>query len=560
MNLSQLEMKNWQLEKNNKKYYVIYARKSLEDEDRQIASIPDQLNILNDIIISNSLLIVDEPFTESKSAKMPGRTQFNRMLEEIYSRDDIKGIICWKLNRLFRNPKEEGEIRQLLSDGTIEEIITPSKTYQEVDSDFMMAIEGAQAQRFIRDLREDTVRGMKHKLDNGHAPVLAPPGYRNAVEMRQGEKEIHPHKTQFHLVRKLFELFMTGNYSVEGLLLEARKLKVKSNRGNPISRTQLHKMLSNPFYTGTRYVYGGKLYTNGAHKRMLDDEEFDLIQSILARRSHPRGIVRNDLLTGLLRCGQCKMAITSEVKHKTYKSGKTQEFVYYRCTKKRFNDGVCPQPYINGKDLEKQVLDYLQTIQLSSRFVEWVKKYLQLLNQEEVEVRNAKLKTLEQSYNLVLKKLDKVTNLVLEDMLTIEQGKAKKSELLIEKQKLLDQLNNLDKHVNEWNTLTLQTFDFVRSITDRFSNGSPDQRKTILRVIGSDLILKDKTLSIELREPFEYVRKAKLKMEKKAKVRTQELPVLSSQEAFLGSKNTVLGDVPDLNRRPSVPQTDTLTS
>ena len=73
-------------------------------------------------------------------------------------------------------------------DGRIEEIITPSKTYYEVDSDFIMAVEGAQAQRFIRDLREDTMRGVNSKLNKGIAPILAPPGYRNCVEKRQGEK------------------------------------------------------------------------------------------------------------------------------------------------------------------------------------------------------------------------------------------------------------------------------------------------------------------------------------------------------------------------------------
>ncbi len=53
--------------------YFIYARKSSEDEDRQILSIEAQLSELNAIAQQEGLMIV-ETFTESKSAKEPGQT------------------------------------------------------------------------------------------------------------------------------------------------------------------------------------------------------------------------------------------------------------------------------------------------------------------------------------------------------------------------------------------------------------------------------------------------------------------------------------------------------
>ncbi len=539
MKLLDLEMRTI-APKLEKKYYVEYARKSSESEDRQVESINDQLKVLEEVSSIRNLQIKFKPFSESRSAKSPGRPEFNRMLDEINERGDIKGIIVWKLNRLFRNPEDEGKIRQMLSDGRILEIVTPSKTYYEADSDFAMAVEGAQAQRFIRDLREDTARGVKNKLDKGIAPILAPPGYRNAIEMRQGEKTIEPHQTQFTLVRQLFEIFMTGNYSVQGLHAVAEEMGIRSNRGKIVSKTQLYEMLRNPFYTGIRFIYAEKLYTNGAHKRMLLDEEFDLVQDILSRRTHPRGQIHTNLLTGLMKCGECGMSITSEVKEKKYKNGKSQVFVYYRCTKKK-NGMKCTQPYINAKELEEQVMEYLDGLELSPKIVEWTVKWLNVMHKSQAETRIVKYKNIEQTYEETLRKLDRIVDLVLSGLLGVEEGKTKKQELELEKKKLSEQLEGINNHADDWNTLTIDTFDFVKNIKERFSKGTIEQRKTILRTIGSNLVLNDRKLAIEVRKPFEFIMKATEKLDEDILARTPELPVISTQEAFSGPSINVLG-------------------
>lgn len=540
MKLSDLEMRTLSVPNIEKKFYLVYARKSSESEDRQVESINDQLKVLYNVSESQNLHTVLKPFSESRSAKSPGRPEFNKMLDEINRRGDIKGIIVWKLNRLFRNPEDEGKIRQMLSDGRLLEIVTPSGAYNESDSDFTMAVEGAQAQRFIRDLREDTARGVKNKIDKGIAPILAPPGYINDITKRQGEKDIIPHPTQFTLVRQLFETYMTGNYSVQALHSKAEEMGIKSNRGKIVSRTQLYEMLRNPFYTGMRFTYAGQLYTNGVHKRMLLDEEFDHIQDILAGRTHPRGQIHTDLLTGLMRCGECNMSITSEVKTKNYKNGKSQTFVYYRCTKKK-NGTKCSQPYVNAIELERQVIEYLDGLQLSPKIVEWAIKWLNELHKTQADVRIAKYKHVEHAYEETLRKLDKIVDLVLSGMLSVDEGKNKKAELELEKKKLSEQLEKIDTHADTWNTLTIDTFDFVKNIKERFANGTIEQRKTILRTIGSNLIIKNKKLIIEVRKPFEIIRNVVSEFDEDVLARTPKLPAISSQKAFSGPSINVVG-------------------
>jgi site-specific DNA recombinase len=533
MRLKDLEMNKNLTSKNapQKQYYLVYARKSEEAEDKQIQSIEDQLRIAEQIKKQRGLEVL-QVFSEARSAKQPGRPQFNKMIDMIHSRNDIKGIIVWKFNRLSRNPQDEGTLRWLLQSGRIEEIVTPEKTYTPTDSDFIMAIEGAQAQRFINDLRKDTARGVQSKLDKGHAPYMAPPGYRNTTEKRQGERHIEAHPVYFPLVRKIFDLALTGDYSVEKLHEQLKEMNIKNGREQIVSRTQLYKMLKDPFYTGIRFVYAGRLYTNGAHERMITDEEFDLIQDILKRRSRPRVYTHVGFLNGLVRCGECSAMVTAEVHRKKYKNGKTQDFAYYRCTKRK-KGMKCSQPYLPVDSLDEQAITYLNGITLSPRFVEWAIKWLKVMHENQSKLKGAKIEATQHEYNETLKQIDRVVDLMVAGILSPQEGGAKKQQLEDKKTRIFSQLSNMDTHVNEINDLTIKTFEFIKKVREQFRTGTMAQKKTILRVIGSNLILKDRKLSIELRRPFKYVQEVATELQESNGEIEANLPKLNTQEAFI---------------------------
>ena len=64
--------------------FFLYARKSTEDEERQIMSIEAQLVELEEFAKRENIEIV-EKFIESKSAKKPGREVFNKMMSKVYT-------------------------------------------------------------------------------------------------------------------------------------------------------------------------------------------------------------------------------------------------------------------------------------------------------------------------------------------------------------------------------------------------------------------------------------------------------------------------------------------
>jgi len=370
--------------------YLVYARKSSESEDKQMGSIPAQLEVLKKTAIEKNI-VISKTFEESGSAKAPGRVEFDKMVGLIESRG-IAGLVCWDLSRLFRNSVDEGRIRWLLDTEKIGEIITPYKTYSKDDSSLIMAVEGGKNQAFIQDLRRNTKRGLNRKIEKGMYPALAPPGYINNSHMRQGEKTITPHPIYFEMLREVFNLALTGNYSVEKLYKKAKNLGIQNSRGNHISKTQMYKLLSNPFYKG-EFQYSGEIY-QGIHKPLITDTEYEIIQNSLKQRSKPRGHNHVWALTGLIRCDVCGRQVTAE--QHTKKSGLV--FCYYKCTGKYRHN--CPTPYAPTEKLEQTAYDYLGKIKLSSRFVEWAIKILKKATDEEKTVHNNRFSLIRKQYDI----------------------------------------------------------------------------------------------------------------------------------------------------------------
>ena len=88
--------------------YFIYARKSTEEDDRQVLSIEAQLVELKEFAAKEKLEIAAS-FEEAKTAKEPGRMRFGEMLALIEN-GQADGILAWHPDRLARNPIDGGKI------------------------------------------------------------------------------------------------------------------------------------------------------------------------------------------------------------------------------------------------------------------------------------------------------------------------------------------------------------------------------------------------------------------------------------------------------------------
>ncbi len=204
--------------------YFIYARKSTEDEDRQVLSIEAQLHELKEFAAKEKIEIVAS-LCEAKTAKEPGRTKFAEMLEMI-EKGKADGILSWHPDRLARNSVDGGSIIHLVDQGKIKSLKFPTFWFEPTPQGlFMLQIAFGQSKYYVDNLRENVIRGMNQKVRNGVWPCLAPIGYLNNPKTRG----IDLNKKKLEKVRKLFVLYATGNYNLRELTDWARQNNLKSN-------------------------------------------------------------------------------------------------------------------------------------------------------------------------------------------------------------------------------------------------------------------------------------------------------------------------------------------
>src|SRR5690606_21181753 len=131
--------------------YRLYARKSTDTEDKQVQSLDDQIKVMKSVAKREGARLIGVPLRESKSAKRPyERPVFEELMQEIED-GKIDAIVCWKLDRLSRNPTDSGRMQQLLQDGKLKHILTAEKSYFPEDNAIVFSVEAGMSNQYIRE-------------------------------------------------------------------------------------------------------------------------------------------------------------------------------------------------------------------------------------------------------------------------------------------------------------------------------------------------------------------------------------------------------------------------
>ncbi len=529
--------------------YFLYVRKSTDVEDKQMASIEDQLAEMHKIAERLGLEIVDT-ITESQSAKYPGmRKGFNTMLERIQNKE-ASGILCWKLNRLSRNPVDGGQISWLLQQGVIKRIQTYSRDYNPWDNVLLMAVELGMSNQYSNDLSVDVKRSQRRKAARGWYPAsVLPIGYTHNKDYRVGEDEIVLDPERFDLVKSLWRKMLTGNYSVSDIKREGDKIGLKNKNGRGYSLNAYWHMFTHPFYYGSfewNNEDGVKESFTGKHKTMITEDEFDKMQTLLGKRGRPTKINKSDFaLRGSIFCGECGCAVTAERKIQARCTTCKRKFsiktssscprckldvseienptiidkTYYRCTKKR---GKCSQKYVEEKDLEKQIDSVISSVSIPKDFYLWALeaiKYLhrnEIYDQENITAQNRKRET------ELLQKLDNLVMMRANEEISKEQLHNSKEAVESELSDVRKNIRVLHERAVDWVGIADNYIHAAKTARDKFKNGDNDTKREILQSLGSNLTLKDKKLSISvaspllgLRSTYDFSRSQKITLEPK---------------------------------------------
>lgn len=475
---------------------AIYARKSTESEDRQVLSIDSQIKELKEFAAREGLG-VPVVFTESKSAKAPGRPAFNKLLANI-AKGDFDRLLCWKLDRLARNPVDGGSVIWAVEEGRIKHIHTPQRRFDNSGNDkFWMQLEFGMAKKYVDDLSDNVKRGLRAKVEQGWMTGKPPLGYLNDVVTKHVVKD----PERFPLVRKMWDLLLAGNHTPNAITKIATEQwglttrQYKRMGGGPVAYSTVYSIFTNPFYYG-KFLFNGQLY-DGSHDPMITFDEFERAQYLMGRRTQPRPKQKFFAYTGLISCGECGAAITAENKVNRY----GYRYIYYHCTKRKRRVS-CSQRVIEEKELEAQILEYLKTLTIPRDYLNWALETLKDLQKDETNAADARLSGLKSRIESATKAQDSLLDMKLRGLLTDEEYSKKKDQLLEEK----IQLENELRQDSTDDGLAAEAFNFAYSAATAFEKSLPVRRRTILRQVGSNLTLMNKTLRIQAHEPLERIR------------------------------------------------------
>lgn len=489
------------MEKNAlKPIYGEYSRKSSESEDRQALSIESQLDVVRNIAKGLNVKVPEKHiFSESKSAKVTGnRPAYAEMLKQI-EEGEINSIIVWHADRLSRNAMDTALLIGLMDSGKLIEIVTPSQTYRNTPMDkFMLALACGQAKMENDKKGIDVKRGLEKKARLGMFPGPAPFGYLNDKYAERGNKKIKSDTERLPLIRKMFDLMLSGAYSPLKIRdVATHEWGFRTPVGKILGRSTIYRILSNPFYYGAyEYPIGSGIWYRGTHETIITEEEYDIVQHLLGRKGRPRPKRHIFDFMGMTRCGECGGAVTAELKIKKQQNGNTHRYIYYHCTK-RANPN-CSQGCLEETELKKQVVAEIQSLEIPPEFHTFAIKWLKEKNKEQAESVKAVVSAQQKAYNACVRKIEGLTDMRAGGEIDAEEYAERKAILLEEKKKFVDQFENNDKKVDKWIETGDQMFTFIANAREKFTNGTPEVKRSILSTLGSNLVIKDKRISIDI--------------------------------------------------------------
>src|SRR3990167_6470760 len=418
--------------------YFLYARKSTEDEERQVMSIEAQLAELAEFAKRENLEVV-EKFIESKSAKKPGRQIFNEMMSKVQEIREPVGLLAWHPDRLARNSVDGGLIIYSIDIGKIASLRFPTFWFEPTPQGlFMLQVAFGQSKYYSDNLSENVKRGIRQKLRRGQYPGLAPFGYVNNPKTRNIEPDLFKSK----LVKIAFEEFATGKHTYKSLGRRLEFLGVVGKLGKPLCKAVIHRLLNNKIYLGI-IERGGECY-EGNFPPIVSRAAFTAVQEVINNGQMIRVKKKKHgfPFLGLLKCGECGGAITAQLA-----KGNGGIYTYYRRTKKL---GKCGQKYIGEKKLIDQLTERLEKVALNDGWKEKMLAKVKVWESEQKDDNKSFAQNLEEKVRDTEQKLDKLVNAYLDDTIEKDIYLTKKNELVQTKTDLSEKKSDFGRKGNNW--------------------------------------------------------------------------------------------------------------
>lgn len=478
---------------NKHRQAVLYARVSSKEQEKEGFSIDAQLKLLRGYAKYHEFDVVQE-FLDVETAKQAGRTKFGEMVAFLRKNRSICIVLVEKTDRLYRNIRDWVTLDELDPEIHFVKENTVISKQSRSSEKFMHGIKVLMAKNYIDNLSEETRKGMLEKAEQGIWPSFAPMGYRN-VTGPSGKKIIEPNPDEAPIIRRYFEWYATGQYSLKDMVKMARaEGAVPRRKKTPFYRSVLHKILRNKIYAGW-FEWDGKNY-KGNHVPLVSRELWERVQQIIENRNLTKHkIMKHDFaFSRLIRCGHCGCSLIGEIKK--------ERFVYYHCTGYK---GKCPEPYVRQEVVEREFTKLLNKLVFDEEVIGWISQALRESHADEKQHHEEAISRLQYQYNKLQKRIDVMYVDKLDGGISAEFFNQKSTEWRTEQERIL---GDIEAHQNVNQTYfedSIRLLELAQRAPALFEKQQASEKRRLLNFLLSNCTWKDGKLSAEFRQPFDIL-------------------------------------------------------
>jgi len=419
------------------------------------------------VFASQNGIQITKWFEELETASKSGRPVFGDMLKQL-KQGRAEGVIMHRIDRSARNFSDWARLDEVSRSGIKVFFAADSLDFDTRGGRLLADIQMALAADYSRNLSIEAKKGLYGRLKQGIYPFRAPIGYRD--EGGGQLKSIDPIKGP--LVKELFRLYLTGDYSITTLTDEMCRRGLTGYNNRPVVRRNVETILKTPFYCGQILVMG-KLY-KGNHEPLITVAQYRQVQAIKSRRYGKKNTKHGHPYRGLIHCGHCKSLLTAE---------KQRQQVYYRC-----HTSDCPGRTIREDRLMQSIARALTQVQIEPKDQEKIysklKAWLEDGGQKDME-RSLRLRISD-----IHAKQERLTDLLVEGTVNQDAFKLRQDNLAFDMEHLRGELKALQQR-----RINLEDYEELVAISvslrDAFENADIAAKRQLLRNTFAQMELVD---------------------------------------------------------------------
>lgn len=489
---------------SNESRALIYLRVSTDRQAQKGISIPTQQErCLATATEAGYVVTKKDIYVDGgESARNMDRPALMDLLTRCKEDKAVRAVIVYDVSRLARNRVDFALIKQTLRKTAVTLISATEPINDTPEGQMLEGMLSTVAEFYSAQCGRKVQANMRRKAEAGCWPALAPYGYTNRKEkLSDGQMRawIEPHPEEAQWVRRAFELFGSGQYSVKVLtrLLNKEGFKVRSVRNRKakvLHNSQLNRLLRNRIYIGI-IEWSGVINEHATHESLIDPDLFYRVQDLLLMRSGSTTRVRRhrSLFKKFALCGECGSAMTIDVKE----TSTTRSIRYLRCRKiEKGKPRECSQAYFAEEVYTEQLARILRCVELPARAVEVLREKLAQFSGEEQRVYKHVHSNLLREREAVERRQQ---NLLVRSLDDNPHNEAERSlyervrdELAQEHRRLTRELGRLKLRLDRVARILTMALEIAGSSSRAFeADTDPDYRGLVARVMFKEVHMRD---------------------------------------------------------------------